>query len=214
MVQVFACGHKTVIGRMPYLAGILASVDEAPDKEPTIARRFAARFFLIPFASELGRWNAPTHSMELRYSTTRALLAWWYWRSLRRNRRHQLFWIAWVVFAFALGAQQSAHRIRSGLLASMGVIAFLAIMPQLFFKPQERVLDVGPEGLTTTIGAKTGELAWRDIARVEREGEYVVVTGRQLHAFLIPTSAFPASASDQAIEQWGAGQRTAADPST
>lgn len=149
--------------------------------------------------------------MELTYSTTRRLVARSYWRSLRRNRRHQGLWVCYAALAFAVGAQGSAHPLRSGLVASVGVITVLALVPQLLFKPQTRVLRVGPEGLYTTIGRKSGERTWRDIARVERDGDHVIVTGRNLNAFIIPTNAFPSvAARDEAVAQWQAWQREAA----
>jgi hypothetical protein len=150
--------------------------------------------------------------MELTYSTTRGLVARLYWRSLRRNRRHQVYWLFWVALAFVLGALRSAeHPVRSGLLLSTAFIAVLALVPQLLFKPQQRVLRVGPEGLATTIGTKSGAFTWRDIARVERVGDYVIVTRHNLNAFTIPVSAFPSvAASEEAITQWQAWQQGAA----
>jgi hypothetical protein len=80
------------------------------------------------------------------------------------------------------------------------VIALLALVPQLLFKPQQRILRVGSEGLQTTIGKRSGKFTWRDIAR---EGNCVIVTARNLNAFIVPTSAFPnAVACDEAIAQW------------
>jgi|SRR6185437_8302894 hypothetical protein len=154
--------------------------------------------------------------MELTYSTTRGLLARWYWRSLRRNRRHQVHWLFWVALAFVLGALRNAqHPFRSGLLFSTAVIAALALAPQLLFKPQQRVLRVGPEGLATTIGAKSGAFTWRDIARVERNGDYVIVTRHNVNAFIIPVSAFPSvAASEEAITQWQEWQQAAAAQAT
>ena len=149
--------------------------------------------------------------MELTYSTTRALVARSYWRSLRRNRRHQGLWVCYAALAFVVGAEGSAHPFRSGLAASVLVIAALALVPQLLFKPQTRVLHVGPKGLHTTIGRKSGERTWRDIASVERDGDHVIVTGRNLNAFIIPTNAFPSEAArDEAVAQWQTWQRAAA----
>jgi hypothetical protein len=153
--------------------------------------------------------------MELTYSTTRALVARTYWRSLRRNRRHQLFWLGWIALAFTLGALMSVHPIRAGLLASVWLIAFMTLVPQLLFKPQQRILVVGPQGLQTRIGTKSGELTWREIARVEREADYVIVTGHNLNAFTIPASAFTSEAAcSEAVAQWQMWQRAAATQAT
>ena len=143
--------------------------------------------------------------IELTYSTSRALIARSYWRSLRRNRKHQLLWLAYAGVAFMLGAQGSSHPLRTGLLCSIGVIAALALAPQVLFKPQTRVLRVHPDGLETAIGTKAGKVGWRDIAQIERQDDYVIVTGRNLNAFIVPVAAFPdARACNEAIAQWRA----------
>jgi len=150
--------------------------------------------------------------MELTYCTTRALVARWYWRSLRRNRRHQLHWLVCVTLAFVLGALRNAeHPVQSGLVFSAVIIAVLALGPQLLYKRQQRVLRVGADGLETTIGTKSGAFTWRDIARVERDGDCVIVTRHNFNAFIVPISAFPsAAACEEAIVQWQAWQQAAA----
>lgn len=83
--------------------------------------------------------------------------------------------------------------------------------PQLLFKLQQRVLRIGPEGLQTTIGTKSGAWSWREIARIEREADHVIITGRNLNAFIVPVSAFPsAAACENAVAQWQGWQRAAA----
>jgi len=127
----------------------------------------------------------------------------WYWRSLRRNRRHQLLWLGLVILAFVLSASGKAHPVRSGLLGSACAIVFLAAAPLVLFKPQERVLRVGPEGFQTTIGNRSGEVSWRDVASVERDGDQVIVTGKNLNAFIVPVSAFPdPAACTHTVAQW------------
>lgn len=147
--------------------------------------------------------------MELTYITSRTLIAEAYWRSLRRRRRHQLAWLAWVVLPFIAGAATGS--LRSGLVASVATVIFLALIPLLLFKPQQRVLRVGPTGIWTSIGTRTGERAWHDILTVEREAAHVIITGRNLNAFIIPVSAFPSLEScNTAVTQWQDWQRAAA----
>ena len=150
--------------------------------------------------------------MELRYSTTRSLIARWYWRSLWHNRRHQAIWLVCVLMAFALGAgQRPDHPLLTGLIGSAVMIALLALGPLVLFKPQERVLRLGPDGIQTTIGTKSGEISWREVARVERDGDEVIVTGRNLNAFIVPVTAFASEAEcREAVGQWQAWQRAAA----
>ena len=149
--------------------------------------------------------------MELTYSTSRALVAEAYWRSLRRNPRHRLAWLAWVALAFTVGAVTRSPR--AGIVASAGMVGFLALAPQLLFKPQQRVLRLGPAGLWTSIGTKTGERSWAEIVSVEREADHIIITGRNLNAFIIPVSAFPnLEASHAALTQWQEWQRGAAPP--
>lgn len=150
-------------------------------------------------------------TMELRYSTTRALVVRWYWRSLRRNRRHLLLWLGLVAFAFLLGAAGSSHAFRGGVIGSVGMILFLAAAPLVMFKRQERVLRVGPEGIQTTIGTRSGEVRWRDVASVARDGDQVIITGRNLNAFIVPANVFSdPAACELAITQWQTWQRDSA----
>jgi hypothetical protein len=121
--------------------------------------------------------------------------------------------LCWAAAAFLVGAWRSEHPLQSGAIVSLATITALALTPQFLFKPQRRVLRVGPDGLRTTIGTKSGEFSWRDIARVERDGAYVVVTNRNLNAFIIPVAAFPTAAScESALAEWQVWLHAASAP--
>ena len=64
------------------------------------------------------------------------------------------------------------------------------LYPLLRFKSDERVLQIGPHGISTTIGKKTGEVAWSAVARVASEGQRVYIVGKAGNSFVVPFEAF------------------------
>jgi hypothetical protein len=135
--------------------------------------------------------------MTIEYSSTRATLWRWYWRSLRRNGAHRTTWLVWMLGAFLAGFGSSHASGKSdpraalaGLAASLCVAAFLAGYPQLRFKPQTRVLTLLPDELSTTIRGETKKYSWQDVARFEEDGGFVIIGLRNLNAFIVPPTAF------------------------
>ena len=128
--------------------------------------------------------------MILSYSSSRSAVARWYWQSLRRNPRHLFSWLACLAAAFYIGWTRSGQSVTTGFSAVLGVAVFLALYPQLRFKPQTRTLELRPDSIFTSIGKREKTLLWRDIARIERDGDSLVITGRSGNAFIVPPSAF------------------------
>ena len=134
--------------------------------------------------------------MILTYSSSRAILAKWYWRSITRHRRHQLFWLAWIALAFWMGrtwagiaGAEPDHRSLVGVAVAVGAAAFLAGYPQLRFKPQMRTLELLPTGISTSIGSRSKAYGWSDVATIEDDNGYVIFTFRNLNAFIVPPEA-------------------------
>ena len=134
--------------------------------------------------------SRPHTSMILTYTSSRATIARWYWRSLRRNHRHGLAWLGILACAFFLGSVVVDKGWRGGLLASAIMLTVLALYPQIMFKPQVRTLELLPHEIRTSIGAKTKIMAWREVAHLERDDGFLVITGHTGNAFVIPPSAF------------------------
>ena len=85
-------------------------------------------------------------------------------------------------------------------------VLILPIWPQIRFKPQERILSIGPEGFRTEIGKRSGEVPWRKVRRIDDDGEVVAITGSSGNAMVIPKRAFadPATRKEfiQAAQGW------------
>jgi hypothetical protein len=57
-------------------------------------------------------------------------------------------------------------------------------------KTEERVLELMPDGIKTSIGRLSGTVPWSSIAFVHDVGGFVVIGGKNTNAFLIPSRAF------------------------
>jgi hypothetical protein len=69
-------------------------------------------------------------------------------------------------------------------------ILSFALWPQLAFKNHERVLSVGPDGWSTTIGNRTGSKRWSEISSVQAAQDSIVITSSSGNALVVPDRAF------------------------
>ena len=157
--------------------------------------------------------------MTLEYSSTRSMLWRWYWRSLLRNGAHRTIWLVWMLGAFLAGfwsshslGKSNPRAALAGLASSLCVAAFLAVYPQLRFKPQTRVLTLLPDELSTTIRGETKKYSWRDVARFEEDGGFVIIGLRNLNAFIVPPTAFRDERERERIVEQGRAWWRAATP--
>jgi hypothetical protein len=58
------------------------------------------------------------------------------------------------------------------------------------FKPQVRTLVFDRNGIRTEIGKKTGTVAWQEIDSINDSEGTIVVSRKNLNAFLVPRRAF------------------------
>ena len=144
--------------------------------------------------------------MILTYSSSRASIATWYWRSLRRNPRHLISWLIIMAAAFLLARSVSSavgmapgRQVVVEVFAVIGTALALALYPQLRFKPQVRTLSLLPEGITTSLGAREETYSWRDVGRVTTEGGSVIITFRNLNAFIVPPQAFGGDTTPESV---------------
>ncbi|MDQ3284003.1 MAG: YcxB family protein [Acidobacteriota bacterium] len=82
------------------------------------------------------------------------------------------------------------HHIVSAVLVTCVVLVFLPLYPLIRFKPQQRTLTITPEGISTTIGNRRGELPWRTIESVASESDRIYIVGRNQNSFVVPDHAF------------------------
>jgi hypothetical protein len=98
------------------------------------------------------------------------------------------------------------------ILLGFASIAWLPLWPLLQFKSQERVLKLDESGASTTIGSRSGEVLWRDVARIEDGPEVIAITRRAGNAFLIPDRAFATAKERAAVLATIVAWQRAANP--
>jgi hypothetical protein len=69
-------------------------------------------------------------------------------------------------------------------------ILFFALWPHLVFKSHERILSVGPDGWSTTIGDRKGSKRWSEISSVQAAQDSIVITSSGGNALVVPDRAF------------------------
>ena len=133
-------------------------------------------------------------SYNLRYRSSRAEVWRWYWRAWRSR-----LWFMHVFFAAALSFSivQLQHLPANAVTLLLVYVATLpitifcfALWPQLAFKNDERVLSVGPDGWSTTIGKRTGSRRWSEVSSVQAAQDSIVITSSSGNALVVPGRAF------------------------
>ena len=89
------------------------------------------------------------------------------------------------------------NAILSGGMIGLLACAFMVAYPQVRYRPQDRTLTLDDAGIRGVRGETDYFVEWKKIARVEDDGDYLVITERKLNAFIVPNRAF-ASEADRA----------------
>jgi hypothetical protein len=79
-------------------------------------------------------------------------------------------------------------------MIGLAVVLASAAYPQLRFKPEERTLEIGTAGISTTIGNRSGDVPWTKIARITPTADAVYVVGTGGNSFTVPDRAFSSPA--------------------
>jgi hypothetical protein len=128
-----------------------------------------------------------THT--LRYRSLRTEIWRMYWRAWRKK-----LWVIHVLLAVV-----AAWICSNNTLPSIAVWFFvwlpivvvcLAAFPQIMFKPHERMLQLTPEGWSSTIGSKSGSMSWKAIRGVEESPEGLLIVSATGNAMVVPQRAF------------------------
>ena len=138
--------------------------------------------------------------MVVRYRPTRSDVwrAYWFPRDRRALRLGRLAVSAFLVFAgVAILRDQSAGLAWRAIQASfLFLFAVLGspLYPLLRFKSDERTLEIAPSGIATTIGRRSGQIAWRQVARIDSDGQRLYIIGKSGNSFVVPVDAFASDA--------------------
>ena len=101
---------------------------------------------------------------------------------------------ATVCFPDAVNGTLSASSFWQALTFSFLAVISMALYPQLMFKSQKRTLEIKRDGISTTVGRRSGKSSWRDIQAVSQKGTGIVILGRNGNAFVVPLRAFSSHA--------------------
>jgi len=132
--------------------------------------------------------------MVIRYRPTRSDVwhAYWFPQDRRALRLGRLAVSAFLVFAgVAILRDQSAGLALRAIQASfLFLFAVLGspLYPLLRFKSDERTLEIAPSGIATTIGRRSGQIAWRQVARIDSDGQRITSLARAATASWCPTT--------------------------
>jgi hypothetical protein len=157
----------------------------------------------------------PVASYTLRYHSSRKEVMRFYWKQWRAKYWSLHLFAALVitsVVSFVAG-NRLALRDMPWCFAAIAVLVTAAMMlwPQVRFKPQERVLDVGPDGWSTRIGKLSGSRPWVQVAAIVPGQDTVSIVGINGNALVIPDRAFAEPGQKDAfvkdVRQWHASRK-------
>ena len=106
-------------------------------------------------------------------------------------------------------ALSSRHFGASEILSAIIVFAVvLVLLPIALFvsaKAGRRTFTISPEGISTSIGTKSGQIPWKKVKLVKDGSTFILISGRSGNAFFIPNRAFVLpDARARFLEQIGA----------
>jgi hypothetical protein len=154
-------------------------------------------------------------SITIAYSSRRREIWWTYWR-LWRLRLWKLH--ATMIAAIAVAICLVFYRglpptfpaaLMVGAIAIAPVLVF-PLIPLIRFKPERRTLTIDERGIDTTIGSRSGNVAWTDIASIHEEAGNLVMRRYNGNAFVVPPRAFSTDRERAAFLSFARGARETA----
>jgi hypothetical protein len=144
--------------------------------------------------------------MVIKYRITRSDIWQAYWRRTRLKMSVFRVTITLVLIGMAISSALDPSlsppaRVAMTLLLGGVAIAGSPIFPLLRFKADERILEIGPTGLSTTIGRRSGTVPWNQIARVESAANRIYIVGKTGDSFIVPWDAFSSPAEQAQFTQ-------------
>jgi len=104
-----------------------------------------------------------------------------------------------------------ANDIAIGGLWAAGVVLLMPAVLAVVAKTDERVLQIAAEGISTTIGRRSGTLPWSQVSFVHDAGPFLLIGGTRIKAFLVPSRAFPDARTREQFmadaRAWASGRR-------
>ena len=133
-------------------------------------------------------------TFKIEYASKRSEVWNWYWRSWLRSlwKVHLAAFlvVSASVYVLAGGQSRSVWSVFDAIGIGVLTVSVMPLYPQLMFKPQVRVFEVDADGIQTSIAKRSAKLAWGDIRSISEDQGYIVFTGKNGNAFIIPPRAF------------------------
>jgi len=95
------------------------------------------------------------------------------------------------------GGDLSPAVLSQGLAHSLLAVSWLPFYPLLKFKPEARTLEIGSDGISTSVGKRSGRRACSEIRSASAQDDEIVILGKNGNAFIVPTRAFPSAKEHQ-----------------
>lgn len=76
------------------------------------------------------------------------------------------------------------------IVAGLAPLIFLVSFPMIQFKSEKRQLAINASGIQTSIGKYNKLIPWNEVAKIRDEGGAIVIQGRNLNSFIVPSRAF------------------------
>ena len=133
--------------------------------------------------------------MEVKYSVTKKqVMARYYSRWRQSLWKYHVF--IFIVMYYLVYSSRFTHnwdaipKMAISSLAGLFVVAILPFIPLILHKASTRVLAIKPEGIETSIGNKHAIIPWNEIKNIEKDTEFIFITGTNNNEFMIPLSIF------------------------
>lgn len=101
-------------------------------------------------------------------------------------------------FICLLRQEVSFSSVVEGLLFGLLACGFMVAYPQLRYRSDTRTLVLDDRGIRAVRGKTDYFVEWAKIARLDDDGDYLIITARKRNAFIVPARAF-ASKREQLV---------------
>jgi hypothetical protein len=136
-------------------------------------------------------------ALTIEYKTERSEIVRCYWIRWRKQlwKYHiVIFTVMTVVVAHQMIKQSELGLSASAVMKASGVglacIIWMILYPILNHKTDLRTLSIDESGIKTSIGKLSAQIHWPQIASVDVLQDEIVITGKNMNAFIIPKRAF------------------------
>jgi len=136
--------------------------------------------------------------MTIEYALTRSEIVTGYFRSLLASPRFLATILAYALLLSGIvltstGAFSRSFSLTDAANAALVALGFVLLLPALLFiraKTSLRTLTISPEGISTRIGLRNGQLLWKKVKVIKETASFILVSGTGGNAFFIPERAF------------------------